>query len=1549
MRARRTLLLTVFILAALFAFAQEPEPAGYFSLNSTRTYAPGQKVSIDMWAQHVDTLEFRVYRVNDPVKFFTDLGDIHQFGGRVPPPPHKLTWLERFHNWKHGVFASIRDFFRAQYTADNRHTIRESRSKANQQPQTAAQTFAQIPILNSQQLVATWKQNVTPGRERWESENVAVPVTDRGVYLIEATDGKLRAYTIVIVSQMAMITKTAPGTILAFVADRQTGKPVPNATTYFFVDRNQIGQQATADNGLAQIAVTEAHTENVLVMSQTKDDFTVSSPWSYWMSTDAARSLTTYIYTDRPVYRPGDVVHFKAILRTHSGLNYQLPPNSAYNLQITDTEGKEVFTSQLKPSAMGTISGEYTIPAAATLGDYNINIRVGENSQSGGNFAVEEYKKPEYEVRITPDTPRVLRGQPIKATIDAKYYFGEPVANAKVTYVVHESRTYNGLYTYEDEGDEYSGEGDSEGEGGGDQDQYFSGEQTEEKTGTLDDNGRLQITVPTQFDEKQKYDITYRIEARVTDEGNREISGHAYVLGTYGSFQIGANPNSYLYEVGNTAQLNVEARDYDKNPVQTAFHIVVEQWDYRSRTGNPLFTTDGHTDANGHAEVQIPITKGGSLHAVVTAITPEKRQLEERAYLWVPERGSWYWGGAAQRIQIIPDQKSYKPGDTAKVLIMAGPDPVSLLVTSEGNGLMSRQVITSKGGPITVEIPIKPENAPNFYVSAAFLKGNELHQGSKNINVPPDAFKLNVELQPSKPQFQPGEAATYTLLAQDAQGKPAVAEFSLGVVDEAIYAIRPESTTDILKFFYGRVFNHVNTDSSLNYYFHGEAGKKQMKLADVRKRNWLAQIKPERLVQPKIRKAFPDTAYWVADVKTGADGRATVKFNFPDALTAWRATARGVTADSKVGSTVEKVIVRKNIMVRLVVPRFFRQGDQVTISAIVHNYLPAAKTARVSMDLQGLQLIDGATRDVNVPSKGDVKVDWRVKAENVLQSTVLAKALTTQESDAMELTLPVIPYGVKMSIPRGGSISNNDGDVTQQLDFPLSTDPTARALQIDLSPSVAGAIFGALDYLTSYPYGCTEQTMSSFLPNIIVSGAIKELGLKSTTDPAELKKKVDAGLKRLYDFQHDDGGWGWWQTDDSHVFMSAYVLAGLSQARRSGYDVKPEAIAKGQAWVRQSFDHNPKIVADLRAYMAYSLALSGANDKAILDSVWAQRSDLSPYGAAMLGLAMNLAKDPRTVELATVVEKGAVVDEQTAHWRLDRDPMLDFSTDASPEATAFAAKFLSKVRPESSLLPKATYWLVSHRNEGYWWDSTKQTAFVVYGLTDFLKQSGELKPSYSIDVLVNDKSVITRRFTDADAFSPTAVTLRLAAAQLGQTNRVVIRKKGIGRLYWSLRGEYFSDEKKLFNNGSFNLTVAREYFKLSPVRDNGRILYQLSPLNAPVQVGDTLAVRLTVTGSEWKYLLIEDPIPAGTEFVTKDNLYDLKEKPPWWSWYYTRREFHDDRAAFFQTYFNRGAQEYVYLLKVVNPGVFRVSPAKVEPMYQPQFFATSDPLTLEVK
>ncbi len=224
----------------------------------------------------------------------------------------------------------------------------------------------------------------------------------------------------------------------------------------------------------------------------------------------------------------------------------------------------------------------------------------------------------------------------------------------------------------------------------------------------------------------------------------------------------------------------------------------------------------------------------------------------------------WWNGTTQERIQIVADKKVYQPGDTAHVLIVTGKEPTSVLVSAEGIGLCSGQVYKSNGGSIAVDVPVKPEYAPNFYVAAAYIRDNKMYEGSKSLSVPPTAHQLNVQLLPSKPQYQPGESETYTIKASDASGKPMVADFSLGVVDEASYAIKPETAGNILNAFYGRVYSQVSTESSLTYYFNGQAGHRKMQLASVRSSKAMAQMKPERLVQPKIRKAFPDTAYWVA-------------------------------------------------------------------------------------------------------------------------------------------------------------------------------------------------------------------------------------------------------------------------------------------------------------------------------------------------------------------------------------------------------------------------------------------------------------------------------------------------------------------------------------------------------------------------------------------------------------------------------------------------------------------------------------------------------------
>ena len=472
--------------------------------------------------------------------------------------------------------------------------------------------------------------------------------------------------------------------------------------------------------------------------------------------------------------------------------------------------------------------------------------------------------------------------------------------------------------------------------------------------------------------------------------------------------------------------------------------------------------------------------------------------------------------------------------------------------------------------------------------------------------------------------------------------------------------------------------------------------------------------------------------------------------------------------------------------------------------------------------------------------------------------------------------------------------------------------------------------------------------MSSFLPDVIVAQAVDKLHLKSPIDRAMLNDMVDAGTGRLYSFQHDDGGWGWWPDDPSRVFMTAYVVSGLGQARDAGYKIEDYRLSKGRDWLTSTLSEHPDMIPDLRAYVLYALATTGGAPKEELDKIWESRDKLSDEGLALVGLALDAAGDGRAKDVTQLLEKKAKTTDSDAHWTGSYDGMLEYWADTSVETTAFALKLLVRQDRSSGLLPKAAEWLAKHRDGDYWY-TTKQTAMVIQGLTDYLTLSGELANSSDVEVVVNGASVGKHHFGPEDGFvAPWRI--KVPAAQVGNGGQVTVRKSGNGISYWSTESSWYSADKRLFQSGQLALNITRDYYVLQKYqpKPTDSITYNLVPLKGPVHVGDIVAVRLALSGTSWEYLLAEDPIPSGTEFLPNTGLYTLNQKPSWWADWYTRKEFHDDRAAFFNTDFS-GRREYVYLLKVVNPGKFIISPAQTGPMYQPNVQATTDPATLEVQ
>lgn len=1528
-----------------------------FSLNTNRTFSPEEKPSINLYARNVDELEFRIYRVQDPEKFISNLPDLHSFGNGVSWGPSEQidekSWLERFHDWKHHLWFLVRQFFRGQYSQSSRDAFRVKQSSlARRSHVVGVAQFALISLLNDRQLVARWRQEMPPTYVS-DSQELPIEPLPSGIYLVEATDGNFKAYTLLMVSKMALVTRTSQGSVLAYCVDRSTGDPIAGAQVRLGFGNQQQSSAETDADGIADLhaAISKEQRENIWAIATAGAEVALVAPASYAFSSSMGSNWASYVYTDRPVYRPGHTVHWKAILRERVSNHLELPKATSTRVLISDEQDHPILDKQMPISTMGTVEGDVNLAANASLGYYTIRLGDAE-SGAAGDFHVEEYKKPEYQVRVTAAKPRLLQGESMQVVIDSRYFFGEPVANAKVKYRVYHSPHY----WWDDESDGDSTAGPGGGETSDDMSVGYDADQQSEQTGKLDANGKLTITVPTNVDNRgRKYDQDYTVEAGVTDQANREITGRGRFLATYGSFRIHVEPASYAVRTGQSAVFNVTAVDYDDKPVKTAVHLqlVSHRWANGKAETKQLGSTDLTTDATGKGQASIPIETSGSLEVEATANTPEGRVVSDWGWLWVLGGNEADWSGGSRALQIIADKKSYAPGDTAHLSIIADKDHFHALVIAAGYSVEFKKVVSSEGKTVTFDLPITTDSQPNLAVSVAFVKNDQLYQETKQLKVPPVQEQLQVVIAPTKQVFQPQQSAVYDVYTRDFTGKPQSSDLSLGVVDEAIYSIYPDTSGDMLKRLYPDRYAYASIDSSLQYYFSGQAGAKSPILAErqLRSRAQLAQVKPGNdLAQPRVRKAFPDTAYWSPSIHTDASGHARVTMTFPDSLTTWRATARAITADSKAGSSINRVIVRKNIIVRMGTPRFLRKGDELTIPVIVHNYLDQAKQVQVSLEIAGLDRVAGTPQRVTVPSKGDGTVLWSVKASQIGTARLLAKALTNEESDALEITFPVLPVGVVKTISRQGVIDQKAGKASVEIDFAPGTDPAAHTVHVDVSPSIAGSLLSALDYLTSYPYGCTEQTMSSFLPNVIVAEALKKLNPATRISKADLDAKVAAGLHRLADYQHDDGGWGWWKEDDSRVFMSAYVVGGLAQASRS-YELdapSKQMLTKGKAYLQSQLSLHPRMMPDLRAYVVYSLSEAGANGMAgQLDSLWSRRSDLSSEGLALTGLAMLRGSDQRSAQIAGLLESKARQSGGLAYWPSVYNPLLDLYYDNNAESTAFALRFLTHAKPGSSLLGEAAQWLILNKNGGEW-QSTEQTAMVLFGLVDYLAASQELTADFDVDVLVNGSSIGRRHFTAEDALSGADLALDVASSKLRPDgNQIEVIKQGAGRAYWSATGKYFSTEQKLYQSGTLSLNITRDYFKLMPSQKDGQVVYELKRLGGAVAPGDVLAVHLAVNGSPASYLLIEDPIPAGTEFVQQEDSYKIVGRPNAWDYWYTRREFHDDRAAIFATEFY-GRKESFYLLKVVNPGIFIISPAHVEPMYQPGIQATTDQLQLQV-
>ena len=251
-----------------------------------------------------------------------------------------------------------------------------------------------------------------------------------------------------------------------------------------------------------------------------------------------------------------------------------------------------------------------------------------------------------------------------------------------------------------------------------------------------------------------------------------------------------------------------------------------------------------------------------------------------------------------------------------------------------------------------------------------------------------------------------------------------------------------------------------------------------------------APAESEAAVQ--VRSDFVLPIVWEPDIHTDQNGRAEVSFTYPGSLTSWKAVARAVTSANQFGIDEDTTRTKQPLIVRLQGPRFFLVGDTVTVSADIINNTSEDLTVSPEIQASGVDLENKSVAAVKIAAGSEVRVDWTIRPRKPGEIKLKVSARAGHLADAMEKAFPVYEHGIEKFL--AGSGKSRAGNAVSTLELPAERKPGSTKFTVQATPSLAVTMLDALPYLIDYPYGCTEQTMSRFLPAAITAKTLRDLG-----------------------------------------------------------------------------------------------------------------------------------------------------------------------------------------------------------------------------------------------------------------------------------------------------------------------------------------------------------------------------------------------------------------------------------------------------------------------
>ncbi len=1310
-----------------------------------------------------------------------------------------------------------------------------------------------------------------------------------GLYIARLTQNKQTVWTWVHATDTALVTFRSPldNRLVAFAAELESGKPRPGALIQHFLNGTETARGTTDSSGLATLNLPSVQTSGTALLATLGNDETMV--YEQEGSNPENQTLIAHTITDRPLYRPGQTIHYKTILRRPtpgSPYAYTFPNSGNAEIRLTDPTGLEVLKETRPIRASGAVMGELSLNDEAPTGFYDLRVSV-EGQEQTHSIEIASYRKPEFSVKVTPIQTRILRNATLEATVAATYYFGAPVANAKVHWSLTRETDWSADY---DNTGWPSLEEDLASE------DYGSGSLVADGEGRLDGTGRLVLRLPTEPEKRDEEPSTdeneapkrafppqterYKLTAYVEDDAQRQVESSADVSVTAAEVKVALTPEGYLARAGQPTKLFVTVRDHEGKPLPNSpVSLRVERFEKKAVVA-VVPAQQATTGEDGRAILMVTLPKSGDIDLIATAKDSAGREAQTHQTLWVtPADDTDLVQNGLSGLTLATDKRSYAPGETARVVIGAAETGQTAILTIEGERVYKTIAVPIRQNVTTVEVPVLEEYGPNVSLAACYIRNKTFSQTETPLRVTLPRKTLSIALTPEKPQYEPGQQASFDVAITDSEGKPVATELTLSVADEAIYALREDDPKALRKTFYPHRTSRVRTRHSFEILYLAGDGKDGIKV--------------------KTREKFVDTAYWNPALRTDSTGHAKVSFMLPDNLTTWRAVVNAVTDQTAVGYARAKIIVNRPFFVRLDMPRFVVEGDQVKLSGLVHNNSGQSQTTHLKLKATGLPS-EEKTLTVASGTVGEASWSWTVPGNLPASVNVALEGWTdTKLNDGVKLPLTVRPFSRE-------TLTNIALAPTATITLPSDAVPERSFVTVRVAPSLRETVVEAAEYLKKYPYGCVEQTVSRFVPLIAAKVADEKL--------------VTAGITRLGAQLQGNSGWGWWYKDAADPWLTSYALWGLTEARDAGYVVPPMLLEKGAKSLWPLLE-NPKGITPDTAFALYVLSrvdasrvrLQGAPKLTALLTRFGPPDTKRPETLAWLTLfCKTVGLDAKPY--AAALEKKAVVDGVFAHWSNDGP-----SWNATERMiTALATRALLATNSKSPLIGQATRYLLSTATDGYFGD-TRDTAFVISSLCQLPEYTAPARSLERPQLTLNGKPLeLAKRGRLLEATVPgTALQSGANTLTLG----------GLGYATATLRQTTRAATLPALE--AKGLRVRREYVKLA----SGPKGLIPEAATTTFSQGDTVRVRLIVEADQpLEYILLEDRFPSGFEPNARGTLEE-EDAYGEWSFWYSHIDVRDDRVALFARRLAKGKHVYEYPLRAQTPGKAHALPTALTPMY----------------